>query len=55
MVAEDELDRGEVDTEALGVGQPYIAVGTDVEQCRCTVARVRAVTSTESPWQARHR
>jgi len=31
---EDKLDRREVHAKAHGVGQPYVAVGTDVEQCR---------------------
>ena len=29
---EEDLDAGEVDGQPLGVGQPNIAVGTDVEQ-----------------------
>jgi hypothetical protein len=52
---EYELDRGEVHAEALGVGQPHVAVGPTSNSDVRAVAPLRAVASTESPWQARPR
>ena len=47
---EQHVDAREVDGQALGVGEPDVAVRTDVEEHRCrTFAPCRAVARAEKP------